>query len=144
MAALFAARGLIFGAFYTQDGDQLASVAQEALIDPACCESLPAMVVASPGFDLLCHALECYTAKAYTRWAKVDDPARRPLIQGANPWSDLAARKALEIVGEFLDRGVNDAADTEARDQLRRAAQREGRVLPEPGGDGQAGYTGNC
>ena len=82
---------------------------QQALIDPVCCASLPAMVVASTGFDLLCHALECYTAKAYTRWAHVDDPNKRTLIQGANPWSDLAARKALEIAGEYLDRGVNDA-----------------------------------
>ena len=106
---------------------------QQALIDPACCASLPAMVVASTGFDLLCHALECYTAKAYTRWAKVDDPARRPLIQGANPWSDLAARKALEIVGEFLDRGVNDAADTEARDQLMWGASLAGMAFGNSG-----------
>jgi len=91
---------------------------QEALIDPVCCDSLPARVVASTGFDLLCHALECYTAKAYTRWAKIEDPLKRPLIQGANPWSDLAASKALEIVGEYLDRGVNNADDHEARDQL--------------------------
>ena len=90
----------------------------EALVDPACCDTLPAGVVASTGFDLLCHALECYTAKAYTRWDKVDDPTKRPLIQGANPWSDLAAVKALEIVGEYLNRGVNDAEDREARDQL--------------------------
>ena len=47
-----------------------ALMAEEALIDPVCCASLPARVVASTGFDLLCHALECYTAKAYTRWEK--------------------------------------------------------------------------
>jgi hydroxyacid-oxoacid transhydrogenase len=91
---------------------------QEALVDPACCDTLPSKVVASTGFDLLCHALECYTAKAYTRWAKIEDPQKRPLIQGANPWSDLAARRALEIVGEYLDRGVNHSDDREARDQL--------------------------
>ena len=110
-----------------------ALLAQEALIDPACCASLPAMVVASTGFDLLCHALECYTAKAYTRWAKVEDPTRRPLIQGANPWSDLAARKALEIVGEYLDRGVNDAADLEARDQLMWGASLAGMAFGNSG-----------
>ncbi|MFT5504280.1 MAG: hydroxyacid-oxoacid transhydrogenase [Gammaproteobacteria bacterium] len=91
---------------------------QEALVDPACCDSLPAKVIASTGFDLLCHALECYTAKAYTQWAKIEDPLKRPLIQGANPWSDIAARRALEIVGEYLNRGVNDPQDREARDQL--------------------------
>lgn len=110
-----------------------ALLAQEALIDPACCASLPAMVVASTGFDLLCHALECYTAKAYTRWARVDDPGKRPLIQGANPWSDLAARKALEIVGEYLDRGVNDADDLEARDQLMWGASLAGMAFGNSG-----------
>ncbi|GJL83584.1 MAG: alcohol dehydrogenase [marine bacterium B5-7] len=90
----------------------------EALVDPACTDSLPANVVASTGYDLLCHALECYTARAYTRWDRIDDPTRRPLLQGANPWSDLAAIKALNIVGNYLERGVKDATDHEARDQL--------------------------
>lgn len=90
----------------------------EAIIDPACTDSLPPMVVASSGFDLLSHAIECYTARAYTRWAKVDEPLSRPMIQGANPWSDLHAREALHIVGEYLERGVADSEDAEARDRL--------------------------
>jgi alcohol dehydrogenase class IV len=110
-----------------------ALMAQQALIDPVCCASLPARVVASTGFDLLCHALECYTAKAYTRWDKIDDPMKRPLIQGANPWSDLAARKALEIAGEYLDRGVHDAADQEARDQLMWGASLAGMAFGNSG-----------
>lgn len=91
---------------------------QVAIVDPQCCDSLPANVVASTGFDLCCHALECYTAKAYTQHAKVDSPNARQFIQGANPFSDLAAREAMSIVGNYLERGVNDASDTEARDQL--------------------------
>jgi alcohol dehydrogenase class IV len=55
------------------------------------------------------------------------------LIQGANPWSDLAARKALEIVGEYLDRGVNDAGDTEARDQLMWGASLAGMAFGNSG-----------
>ena len=110
-----------------------ALMAEEALIDPVCCASLPARVVASTGFDLLCHALECYTAKAYTRWDKMDDPMKRPLIQGANPWSDLAARKALEIVGVYLGRGVNDADDQEARDQLMWGASLAGMAFGNSG-----------
>ena len=90
----------------------------EALVDPSVCDSLPSNVVASTGFDLLCHAIECYTAKAYTQWGKVENPLARTLLQGANPWSDLGARRALEIVGEFLVRGVNDQQDHQARDQL--------------------------
>lgn len=89
-----------------------------ALVDPSCCDSLPGNVVASTGFDLLSHALECYTAKAYTQWEAIKNPNARPLTQGANPWSDLAAVKAIEIAGQYLKRGVNDASDQEARDQL--------------------------
>jgi len=89
-----------------------------ALVDPTCCDSLSSKVFASTGFDLLSHALECYTAKAYTQWAKVENPNARPLTQGANPWSDLAATKALQIAGKYLVRGVNDLSDQEARDQL--------------------------
>ena len=90
----------------------------EALVDPACVDSLPANAVASTGYDLMCHAIECYTAKAYTRWNAIDDPVGRTLLQGANPWSDMSARQALEIVDQFLVRGVTDPADSEARDQL--------------------------
>ena len=108
-------------------------LANEALIDPACCDSLPGNVVASTGFDLLSHAIECYTAKAYTQWAKIEDPGKRQLIQGANPWSDLAARKALEIAGEYLLRGVNDASDQEARDQLMWGASLAGMAFGNSG-----------
>lgn len=91
---------------------------EEAVIDPACTDTLPPTVVASTGFDLLSHAIECYTARAYTRWARVAKPSARLMIQGANPWSDLHAREALRIAGEYLERGVADASDHEARDSL--------------------------
>ncbi|MFT5112586.1 MAG: hydroxyacid-oxoacid transhydrogenase [Parasphingorhabdus sp.] len=90
----------------------------DAIVDPACTDTLHANVIASTGFDLLCHAIECYTAKSYTKWDAIADPARRPLLQGANPWSDLAAREALNIAGCYLERGVKDNQDTKARDQL--------------------------
>jgi len=93
-------------------------LATQAIVDPQCCDSLPGNVVASTGFDLLCHALECYTAKAYTQHLHVKDPNTRQLIQGANPFSDLGARQALEIAGKYLARGVADKDDTEARDNL--------------------------
>lgn len=89
-----------------------------AIVDPQCCDSLPSNVVASTGFDLCCHALECYTAKAYTEHNKIDSPDARQYIQGANPFSEMVAREAMTIVGNFLERGVNDADDKHARDQL--------------------------
>lgn len=89
-----------------------------ALVDPATCDSLPSNVVASCGFDLLCHALECYTSKAHTQWPHIEQPGARQLIQGANPFSDLFAPEALRIADRYLARGVADATDSEARDQL--------------------------
>ena len=105
----------------------------EALVDPVCTQTLPANIVASTGFDLLCHAIECYTAKAYTQWEKIEDPTKRPLLQGANPWSDMAASKALEIVGKYLQRGVTDANDTQARDSLMWAATLAGMAFGNSG-----------
>ena len=105
----------------------------QAVIDPECCDTLPTNVIASTGFDLLSHALECYTAKAYTQWAPVENPNARPLLQGANPWSDLAATKALQIAGTYLDRAVNDTSDQEARDQLMWAASLAGMAFGNSG-----------
>ena len=93
-------------------------LATVAIVDPQCCDTLPGNVVASTGFDMLCHALECYTARAYTQHLEVTDPNARQLIQGANPFSDLSAQKALEIAGQYLPRGVADSSDREARDNL--------------------------
>lgn len=90
----------------------------EAIVDPQCCDSLPANVVASTGFDLCCHALECFTARAHNQHAKIDDPNSRQYIQGANPFSDMVAREAMEIVNHYLVRGVNDNGDQKARDKL--------------------------
>jgi len=90
----------------------------EAVVDPQCCDSLPANVVASTGFDLCCHALECYTSRAYTQHATVENPNARQYLQGANPFSDMVAREAMDIVNQYLVRGVADASDTEARDKL--------------------------
>src|SRR5205823_4477451 len=46
----------------------------------------------------------------------------RPMSQGANPWSDLGCREALRLLGQFLERAVNDASDDEAREQMMWAA----------------------
>ncbi len=90
----------------------------EAIVDPLCASTLPSKVVASSGFDLLSHALECYTARAYTRWDAVNDPAARPTVQGANPWSDLHAREAMSLIDRYLVRAVNDDSDIEARGNM--------------------------
>jgi hydroxyacid-oxoacid transhydrogenase len=94
----------------------------EALVDPDCADSLPREVVASSGFDVLCHALESFTARPFTTRAAPPRPSARPASQGRNPWSDLGCIEALRILGESLVRAANDAADREAREQTMWAA----------------------
>ena len=94
----------------------------EALIDPDCTSTLPREVVAASGLDVLSHALESYTARPYVRRPAPARPSLRPMSQGANPWSDLGCREALRLLGLYLERGVADAQDNEAREQLMWAA----------------------
>jgi alcohol dehydrogenase class IV len=94
----------------------------EALVDPDCTDTLPASVVACSGLDVLSHALESYTARPYRRRAVTGRPSRRPMSQGANPWSDLGSLEALRLLGRYLERAVTDAADREAREQVMWAA----------------------
>ena len=93
-----------------------------ALIDPATTYTLPKNVVAASGFDVLSHALESYTARPYTRRAAPGNASLRPMSQGANPWSDIGCEAALKLLGVYLERAVNDAGDTEARDRMMYAA----------------------
>ncbi|HEX3770463.1 MAG TPA: hydroxyacid-oxoacid transhydrogenase, partial [Polyangiaceae bacterium] len=89
-----------------------------ALIDPTCTRTLPSMVVAASGFDVLSHALESYTARPYTARPRPDKPSARPMSQGRNPWSDVGALEALKLAGAYFVRAVHDANDREAREGL--------------------------
>ncbi len=44
------------------------------------------------------------------------------MSQGANPWSDVGSREALQLLGRYLRRAVSDASDHEAREQTMWAA----------------------
>ena len=94
----------------------------EAIVDPRTTATLPAMVVAASGMDVLCHALESFTARPFTQRAAPAAPSTRPMSQGANPWSDLGCREAMRLAAAYLPRAVADAADTEAREQIMWAA----------------------
>lgn len=96
------------------------------LIDPEFTYSLPALVTAATGFDVLTHAIESYTAAPYTRRPRAADPALRPPYQGANPHSDLGSLEAIRLGGEFLVRAVRDAGDREARIAMMYAATMAG------------------
>src|SRR5205085_9482155 len=92
------------------------------LIDPEVTRTLPATIVASTGFDAMSHALETLTDISYTRRTRPSQPSLRPVSQGANPFSDMAAFEAIALVGKYLVRAVNDASDIEARSEMMYAA----------------------
>jgi hydroxyacid-oxoacid transhydrogenase len=88
------------------------------IIDPDNTRSLPPMVAACSGLDVLSHAIESYTAMPYTNRMRPERPILRPAYQGANPISDIWALEALRMVAEFLPRAVADPSDDEARGQM--------------------------
>jgi len=94
----------------------------EAVVDPRVTQTLPAAVVAASGMDVLCHAIESYTARPFTRRARPAPATTRPMSQGQNPWSDLGCREAMRLCGAYLARAVRDASDVEARHQMMWAA----------------------
>lgn len=92
------------------------------IVDPENTRTLPKMVAACTGFDVLCHALESLTALPYHRRAAAANPGLRPAYQGANPISDVWAAQAIRMVSQNITRAVADAADNAARGNMLLAA----------------------
>ncbi len=88
------------------------------IVDPAALKSLPAPVVAANGMDVFSHAVESFTARPYTKRPAPEDPAARPIIQGANPYSDITCLEAIRLIGENLVQAVRDPEDFSAREKL--------------------------
>jgi hydroxyacid-oxoacid transhydrogenase len=92
------------------------------IIDPNNTRTLPKMVAACSGLDVLSHALESMTALPYHQRAAPEQLSLRPAYQGANPISDIWAARAIEIVAQNLIRAIDDPEDDEARGQMLMAA----------------------
>ena len=95
-------------------------------LDPVNTRTLPRAVAASAGLDVLCHAVESYTALPFTERPRPDRPSQRPAYQGANPISDIWSLEALRIISRFFVRAVEDPDDDEARAQMLLAASYAG------------------
>ncbi|KAJ3180568.1 Hydroxyacid-oxoacid transhydrogenase, mitochondrial [Gaertneriomyces sp. JEL0708] len=88
------------------------------IIDPENVRSMPPEVRVASGLDVLCHALESYTAIPYTSRPRPSNPIDRPTYQGANPISDLWSIRALAMTAKYLPRTYRDPTDTEAQEQM--------------------------
>lgn len=105
------------------------------IVDPDNTRSLPRMVVASCGLDVLTHAIESYTALPFDRRPRPATPLLRPAYQGSNPVSDIWSLQAMRMVAQYLIRAFQDPADDEARSMMALAASFAGV------GFGNAGVT---
>ncbi|HZC52692.1 MAG TPA: hydroxyacid-oxoacid transhydrogenase, partial [Mycobacterium sp.] len=92
-----------------------------AVVDPMLTVTQPAGVTAAAGMDILCHALESYTARPYTAGAR-KAPALRVPYCGANPVSDMWSEKALGLLATSFRTAVRDGSDLDARRDMALAA----------------------
>ncbi len=96
------------------------------IVDPDNTRTLPPMVAAASGLDVLCHAIESWTAMPYGDRPRPEKPVLRPAYQGSNPISDLWSLEALKLTARYIRRAFADAGDEEARGAMMLAASYAG------------------
>ena len=96
-----------------------------AVVDPALSATQPAGVTAAAGMDILCHALESYTARWYADF-DAKTPEQRVPYCGSNPIADLWSEKALGLLSTAfraaVHRDPDDPAGVAAADEMALAA----------------------
>ncbi|MEW6674039.1 MAG: hydroxyacid-oxoacid transhydrogenase [Thermodesulfobacteriota bacterium] len=105
------------------------------IVDPENTRTLPPLIAASTGLDVLTHAIESYTALPFDRRPRPEKPILRPAYQGSNPVSDLWALQALRMLKENFIQAVEHPEDEQARGMMMLAASFAGI------GFGNAGVT---
>jgi alcohol dehydrogenase class IV len=92
-----------------------------AVVDPALTMTQPAGVTASCGMDILCHALESWTARPYHSYERKAPDQRVPYC-GANPVADMFAERAMSLLAGSFRAAVRHGDDEEARGRMALAA----------------------
>ncbi|MFL6059710.1 MAG: hydroxyacid-oxoacid transhydrogenase [Marmoricola sp.] len=96
-----------------------------AVVDPSLTMTQPAGVTAAAGMDILCHALESYTARPFTSYERKKPEQRVPYC-GSNPISDLWSEHAMALLATSFRQAVRDGDDVHAREQMALAATMAG------------------
>jgi hydroxyacid-oxoacid transhydrogenase len=92
-----------------------------AIIDPLLTMTLPPEVSASAGMDIVCHAVESYTARWYATFDR-KKPEERVTYCGSNPISDLWSEKAMQLLATSFRTAVHEGSNVEARTNMMMAA----------------------
>jgi len=93
-----------------------------ALVDPLLTMNLAPEVTAASGMDIVCHALESYTARWYATFDR-KKAEERVTYCGSNPVSDLWCERALTLLASSFQRAVHHGTDDlEARSNMMMAA----------------------
>lgn len=88
-----------------------AIIAKSSIIDPELMVTMPKEVLASVGFDALCHCMEAYVSKK------------------ANPLTEMQALKGIELIGKYLVRAYSDYSDKKALENITLASTLGGMVI---------------
>ena len=92
-----------------------------AVVDPGLTATQPAGVTASAGMDILCHALESWTARPYTSYERKSPEQRVPYC-GSNPISDMWSERSMSLLATAFRTAVRDGSDEVARGEMALAA----------------------
>lgn len=92
-----------------------------AVVDPELTLTQPAGVTAASGLDILCHALESYTARPFGSYEHKQAHERVPYC-GSNPIADMWSEKALSLMATSFRTAVRDGGNLAARTEVAMAA----------------------
>ena len=92
-----------------------AVIAKASIVDPKCMMTMPKRVLASVGFDALCHSMEAYTSKI------------------AQPFTDALALYAIELIADCLVDLYNGSEDSKKWEELTIASTIGGMVINQAG-----------